>query len=107
MSRCLQAFSPYTKHSAYLLLLRSVLNAMNIFEDIGTKFGVNAKAFRKILATQPDLPTTDVLQKLINQKVSNKVKGSPAYFQKVKADLDAIVRHRGMASHFITVRISP
>jgi hypothetical protein len=96
---CLQAFTPYTTHSAYLLLLRSILNAMNTFKDIGTKSAVNAKPFRKILDTQPDLPETNVLQTLINQKVSNKVEGSPAYFQTMKADLDPIVCYCERASH--------
>ena len=55
----------------------------------------------------PHLPVSvQVLDKLVKNRVSDKVPGSPATFKKAKRDLDALVREAGMGHYFVTITMN-
>jgi hypothetical protein len=105
--RCMQAFSPFTKHTPYLLWLRAIDNAMcAINASAGTHF-VNSSSYQNTRdELGPGATEGEILDRLVKHRVSETVDGSPAYFKRGKQDLNTMVRELGLPSHFITLTMN-
>jgi hypothetical protein len=91
--RTMQAFTPFTKQSAYPLLMRSICNAHTALTYTSGAHRVSKAAYDAISnLLGPDASETAKLDRLIKQRIPDSVDGSPASFRKGKQDLDAMVR---------------
>lgn len=105
--RCRQAFTPFCKQAAYLLLLRSIANTRRALTDEHGAYIINAQAFKRAEeeadVVGEGLTNHALLRNLVKQRVSSKIEGSPASFRRSKQDLDAMVRELGLPHYFATV----
>jgi hypothetical protein len=77
-----------------------------ITQTTGAHF-VNAAAYKHAAAeVGPDATAPQILDRLVKHRVSESVDGSPAFFRRAKRDLDAMVRHLGLPSHFVTITMN-
>jgi hypothetical protein len=105
--RTRQAFTPFTKQSAYALLMRSIGNAHTALINTSGAHRVSKAAYNAICnQLGPDATETAKLDRLIKQRLPESIDGSPAWFRKSKLDLDAMVRYLGLPSHFITLTMN-
>lgn len=108
--RCRQSFTPFTVQCPYLLMLRAQDLARSCILNSKGAYLVNRRAYdyveQGLIDAGRDSDAQAVLNKLVKRKVSDNVEGSPQYFRREKLELDAMVRHLGLPSHFLTVTMN-
>ena len=104
--RTRQAFTPFTKQTAPLLLLRSIENCRSAVADMAGRKTVNRAAFCRLRRERPEATDAELLDNLVKHGVSAAVDDSPAMFKAGKRDLDTIVRETRMPDFFVTLTMN-
>jgi hypothetical protein len=87
--------------------MRSICNAHTALVNTSGTHRVSKAAYDAVSEQLgPDASETAKLDRLIKQRLPDSIDGSPASFKKGKQDLDGMVRHLGLPSHFITLTIN-
>jgi hypothetical protein len=104
--RCLQTYSVFTIHSAYLLMLKSMLNCSQVLTSCKGQGHVFKRAHDRVLRETPGTCRPVAQDKLVQTYVSPHVEYSPRFFATALADLEALTNRNGISHTFMTITMN-
>jgi hypothetical protein len=100
--RCKQAFSIFTRHFHYLLLLRAMDLALQTIES-AVRVRVFSDGYKRLNALHPHMSVTQLLYKILKEHIPRAIVHSPQFYKTGYKNLLTMAREYGLPHYFVTV----